>query len=63
MAGTALSIHLLVLDAHQHPRPRLSTSGILLVLGAALSAITAWAAGWYRLLRRPPSVKPVAHLE
>ena len=39
MAGTALLIHLLVLDAHEHQPPRLSTSGILLVLGAALSAV------------------------
>jgi hypothetical protein len=60
MVGTALSIHLLVLDAHEHQPPRLSTSGILLVLGAALSAIAAWAAGWYRLLQRPHSVRPVA---
>ena len=53
MAGTALSIHLLVLDAHEHQPPRLSTSGMLLVLGAALGAIGGWAAGWYRLLQRP----------
>ena len=53
MAGTALLIHLLVLNAHEHQPPRLSTGGILLVLGAALGAIAAWAAGWYRLLRRP----------
>jgi uncharacterized membrane protein len=63
MAGTALVIHLLVLDAHQDQPPRLSTGGILLVLGGALSAIAAWAAGWYRLLRRPRSVRPVAYLE
>ena len=63
MAGTALVIHLLVLDAHQHQPPRLSTTGILLVLGGALIAIAAWAAGWYRLLRRPRSVRPVAYLE
>jgi hypothetical protein len=63
MTGTALSIHLLVLDAHQYQPPRLSTSGTLLVLGAALSAIAAWAAGWYRLLQRPHSVRPVAYLE
>jgi uncharacterized membrane protein len=63
MAGSALVIHLLVLDAHEHQPPRLSTSGILLVLGAALSAIVAWAAGWYRLLQRPHSVRPVAYPE
>jgi uncharacterized membrane protein len=63
MAGTALVIHLLVLDAHQHQPPRLSTSGILLVLGAGLSGIAAWAAGWYRLLQRPHSVRPVAYPE
>lgn len=53
MAGTALLIHLLVLDAHEQQPPRLSTSGIVLVLIAALLGVGAWAAGWYRLLRRP----------
>ena len=52
MAGTAMLIHLLVLDAHEHQLPRLRTGGILLVLGAALAAIGGWSAGWYRLLRR-----------
>jgi uncharacterized membrane protein len=55
MAGTALLIHLLVLDAHAHQPPRLSTSGIFLVLGAVLLGIAGWAGGWYRLLRRPRS--------
>jgi uncharacterized membrane protein len=53
MAGTALVIHLLVLAAHQQEPPRLSTSAILLVLGAVVLGIAAWAAGWYWLLRRP----------
>ena len=53
MAGTALSIHLLVLNAHQHQPPHLSTSGILSVLGAALTAVAGWTACWYRVLRRP----------
>jgi uncharacterized membrane protein len=55
MAGTALMIHLLVLAAHQHQPPRLSTSAILLVIGAVVLGIAGWAAGWYRLLRRPHS--------
>ena len=53
MAGTAFSIHLLVLGAHEHQPPHLSTSGILFVLGAAFGAVVGWAAGWYRLLQRP----------
>jgi uncharacterized membrane protein len=53
MAGTALLIHLLVLDAHEHQPPRLSTGAMLLVLGAAFSAVAGWAAGWYRLLQQP----------
>jgi uncharacterized membrane protein len=53
MAGTALLIHLLVLDAHEHEPPRLSTGAILGVLGVVLGAVAGWAAGWYRLLRRP----------
>jgi hypothetical protein len=52
MAGTALVIHLLVLAAHQHQPPRLSTSAILLVIGAVVLGIAGWAAGWYRLLRQ-----------
>ena len=55
MAGTALSIHLLVVDAHAHQPARLRTSAILLVLGAVLVAFASWGAGWYRLLRRPRS--------
>ncbi len=55
MAGTALLIHVLVLDAHVHQPPRLSTSGILLVLSAVLLGLAGWVAGWYRLLRRPRS--------
>lgn len=53
MASTAILIHLLVLDAHRHEPPRLSNSGILLVLGAALLGVIGWTAGWYRLLQRP----------
>jgi uncharacterized membrane protein len=55
MAGTALLIHLLVLGAHEHQPPRLSTSAILLVLGAVLLGVAGWGAGWYRLLQRPRS--------
>jgi uncharacterized membrane protein len=55
MAGTALLIHWLVLAAHAHQPPRLRTSAVLLVLSAALLGLGGWAAGWYRLLRRPRS--------
>jgi Protein of unknown function (DUF1648) len=60
MAGTALMIHLLVLDAHEQQPPRLSTGALLLVLGAAFSAVAGWAVGWYRLLQRPQSTKSPA---
>ena len=53
MAAAALLIHALVVAAHAHQPPRLSTSGVLLVLGAVLLGVAGWAAGWYRLLRRP----------
>ena len=52
MAGTTLLIHLLVLDAHEHQPPQLSTSAILLVLGAVLLGVAGWGAGWYRVLQR-----------
>ena len=55
MAGTALLIHLLVLDAHTHQPPRLNTSAILLVLAVVLLGVAGWAAGWYRVLQRPRS--------
>ena len=55
MTGTALLIHLLVLAAHAHQPPQLSTRGILLVLGAALLGIAGWTAGWYQLLQRSRS--------
>ncbi len=55
MAGIALAIHGLVLAAHTHLPPQLSSAGVAIVLGAAVAAIGAWIAGWYRLLRRPPA--------
>jgi len=53
MAGAAVAIHWLVLAAHAHQPPRLSTPRVLLVLGAVLVAVAGWIAGWYHLLRRP----------
>jgi hypothetical protein len=53
LAGTALLVHLLVLNAHDHQPPRLNTGAMLFVLGAAFSAIAGWAVGWYRVLQRP----------
>ena len=55
MAGAALLIHGLVVDAHAYQPPRLRTSAVLLVLGAVLLGVAGWAAGWYRLLRPPRS--------
>jgi uncharacterized membrane protein len=54
MVALALAIHGLVVEAHTHQPPRLSSLGMFIVLGAAVAAIGAWVAGWYRLLR-PPS--------
>jgi uncharacterized membrane protein len=55
LAGTALLMHWLVVAAHAHQPPRLSTSAVLVVLGAVLLGIVGWTAGWYRLLRQPRS--------
>ena len=57
MAGAALSIHGLVLAAHVHEPPRLSTAAVLAVIGAIVLAVLGWAAGWYRLLRRPATLR------
>ncbi|HEY8258679.1 MAG TPA: DUF1648 domain-containing protein [Gemmatimonadales bacterium] len=53
MTATALGVHGLILAAHRSEPPRLSTPGILLVVGGTVGAITLWIAGWYRVLRRP----------
>jgi uncharacterized membrane protein len=53
MAGTAGLMHWLVVAAHAHQPPRLSTSAVIAVLGAVLAGLAGWTAGWYRLLRRP----------
>lgn len=55
MAGTALAIHWLVLQANAFQPPRLSTPAILAVLGGVLGAVALWIGGWYRLLRPPAS--------
>ena len=55
MAGAALLIHGLVLAAHAHEPPRLSTAAVLGVIVSIVVAVLGWAAGWYRLLRRPPT--------
>jgi uncharacterized membrane protein len=51
MAGTALAVHLSVLDAHANQPIRLRTGAILSVLGGATLGVVAWTIGWYRLLR------------
>lgn len=53
MAATASMMHGLIVAAHSHQPPRLSTPAVIVVLAAILVAVGAWAAGWYRLLRRP----------
>ena len=53
LAGIALAMHLLVLDANRADPPRLGTGAMLLVMGAVLAAIGAWTVGFYRLMRPP----------
>jgi uncharacterized membrane protein len=53
MTGTALATHALVLAAHAHQPPRLSTAGILMLIATVMVAIGAWSVGWYGVLRRP----------
>lgn len=55
MTVTALGVHALILAAHRSEPPRLSTRGILVVIGGAAGAFILWIAGWYRLLRRGAS--------
>ena len=53
LAGTALLMHALVLAAHRSEPPHLHTDLVVMVIGAVLLGVGAWAAGWYRLLRAP----------
>jgi uncharacterized membrane protein len=53
MTATALGVHLLILKAHASQPPRLSTRGILVVLGGVLLGIGLWIGGWYRPIRPP----------
>ena len=55
MTGTAFLMHWLVLTAHARQPPRLSTTAVLLVLGASIFGFAGWTVGWYRLLRPPRS--------
>lgn len=59
MTAAALGVHGLILEAHTHHPPRLSSRGILIVLGGVLLGIGLWIGGWYRLLRPPvPHERP-----
>jgi uncharacterized membrane protein len=53
LAGTALMIHWSVLTANTRQPPGLSLGQFFAVIGIVVVAIVIWAAGWYRLLRRP----------
>jgi uncharacterized membrane protein len=53
MAATGLAVHWLVLRANALQPPRLATAGIVAVLAGVLVAVSAWAMGWYRVLRPP----------
>jgi len=53
LAGAALTVHGLILRAHQSKPPHLSTGGIVTLLCGLLLAIGIWTLGWYRLLRPP----------
>jgi uncharacterized membrane protein len=55
MTAIAAAIHWSILAAHAHHPPHLSSRGIILVIGAAMLGLGVWIAGWYRLLRPPPT--------
>jgi uncharacterized membrane protein len=57
LAGTALLLHATILAANASDQPRLSTGVFLVIFGAVLLSIAAWAVGWYRLLRKPEETK------
>lgn len=52
LALTAMVVHLLILEAHRASPPRLSTPGIVGLLGFLLAATIAWAIAWRRAAGR-----------
>jgi hypothetical protein len=48
LAAAALVVHLLILDAHRASPPRLSTVGIVGLLGFLVAAAVAWGIAWRR---------------
>jgi hypothetical protein len=48
LSVTALAVHLLILGAHRVARPRLSTVGIVGLLGLLLVATIGWGIAWRR---------------
>ena len=58
MAGAALAVHGLIIRANVSSPPRLSTPGIVALLGGVLLAIGLWSVGWWLLLRPPAAGWP-----
>ena len=52
LALTALLLHLLILQAHRASPPRLSTPGIVGLLGSLLAAMVGWGIAWRRAAGR-----------
>lgn len=53
MAGLALGIHFLLLQAHEATPPQLHTGPFFGVLAAFLAGLAIWIAAFYKLLRPP----------
>jgi len=48
LAGLALGVHLVILDAHRTQPPRLSTAGFLALLGLFAIGLVSWVVRWRR---------------
>lgn len=57
MTLIAAAVHGSILAAHAHQPPRLSGSGIGIIIGSGLIGIGAWIAGFYRALRPPQGAR------
>ena len=53
MAGTAVALHGLIVDANSSQPPQLATPAILTLIVVVVAAIGLWTVGWWFLLRPP----------